>query len=165
MTFSLEVNAAVGLFGLVPLRLSQQQHPSGETPSKDKGVEEGNQQMPLRGCDKLAEILPAASSRPPAAFEALTGLRQCHRHRACSLGLPNKAGEEMHQKNLKEFQKGKFQSRTIQALLAPRCFWSLVKGEELKRHIGMCLTFSPHTEIRPVGSAVWDWFWHGTDVV
>lgn len=122
MTFSLEVNAAVGLFGLVPLRLSQQQHPSGETPLQRHGGRRGDQQMPLRGCDKLAEILPAASSRPPAAFEALTGLRQCHRHRVCSLGLPNKAGEEMHQKNLKEFQKGKFQSRTIQALLAPRCF-------------------------------------------
>lgn len=94
MAFSMGVNVAVGLSGLVPLGLSLQEHPSDETtPPKTR-----DQQMTLSGCDKLAEMLPAASCRPPAAFEALTGLRQCHRHRVCSLSLPNKAGQEMHEK-------------------------------------------------------------------
>lgn len=48
--------------------------------------------MTLSGCDKLAEILPAASCRPPAAFEALTGLNVTI---TVCVSLPNKAGEEI----------------------------------------------------------------------
>lgn len=96
MAFSMEVNAAVGLSGSVPLGLSLQEHPSDETTPPKAGGERGDQQMTPSGCDKLAEILPAASCTPPAAFEALTALRQCHRHSVCSLSLPSKAGQEMH---------------------------------------------------------------------
>lgn len=52
-------------------------------PLQRQGGRRGDQQMTLSVCDKLAEILPAASCRPPAAFEALTGLRHCHHHSEC----------------------------------------------------------------------------------
>lgn len=42
MAFSMEVNAAVGLSGLMPLGLSLQEHPSDQTPPpKTRGQERG----------------------------------------------------------------------------------------------------------------------------
>lgn len=117
-TFSLEVNAAVGLSGLVPLGFSLQQHPSDETPLQRQGGRRGDQQMPLSGCDKLAEPLP--DLQLPLRHSQDRGnvaITEC-----AALVSPTKQGKKCIKKNLKEYQKGKFQSRTIQVLLAPRCF-------------------------------------------
>lgn len=91
MTFAMEVNAAVDFSGLVLLGLSLQKHPSEDRHALQRqgGIIKytraatsiwGDQHMTLSECDKLAEILPAASSRPSAAFETLTALMQSHHH-------------------------------------------------------------------------------------
>lgn len=91
MTFAVEANASADLSGLVLLGLSLQEHPSEDRyPLQRKGGIikytraatgiRGDQHMTLSECDKPAEILPAASSRPSAAFETLTQSRH-HSHR------------------------------------------------------------------------------------
>lgn len=96
-------------------------------PSKDKGVEEGINRCHWVGVTNWLSL-----------FQTSSCLWGTHRTEAM---LPSQSvqpwsaqqsrGRNVLKKKLKEYQKGKFQSRTIQVLLAPRCFWSLVKSEEL----------------------------------
>lgn len=117
-TFSLEVNAAVGLSGLVPLGFSLQQHPSDETPLQRQGGRRGDQQMPLSGCDKLAEPLPGLQL--PLRHSQDRGnvaITEC-----AALVSPTKQGKKCIKKTLRSTRKGNFKAEQFRYCWLPGVF-------------------------------------------
>lgn len=168
MAFSMEVNAAVGLFGLIPLGFSLQEHPSDQTPLQRQGGRRGDQQMTLSGCDKVAEILPAASYRAPAACEHSQDRGNGTVTECAASVCPTEQGKKCIKKALRSNRKGNFKAQQFRHCWPPCGFWSLAKVEELSpslRGTLGCVSPPSHTQKSGLWDLQSDWFWHGTDVV